>query len=102
MARPKKTTSILPEITKLLTSTNIVDAVEEEEEPKELDEKIVLVEEELDLSAEEERMVKKFAERYVWSDEYDKYIQIAPLVPGGLIRPPTYSKNKEKKLGSKK
>jgi hypothetical protein len=71
------------------------DSVEEPEIEKEKDEKIVLVEEELDLEEEEERMIKKFAERYKWSDEYGKYIQIAPLVPGGLIPEPTKAKKKK-------
>jgi hypothetical protein len=92
MGRKKKIAILEAEIA--MTEDSVKESDTEIEE-KEKDEKIVLAEEELDLDKEEERMIKKFAERYKWSDEYGKYIQIVPLVPGGIVPEPTKAKKKK-------
>lgn len=69
-----------------------------ENEGEDESEKIAEAKDEDEFTPEKlEEAVNRFNDRYTWSEEYGKYIQTKPLVPGGLIPDPSYSRKTKKK-----
>lgn len=60
-------------------------------------EKVVLEKEE-DIFTQEklEKAIERFNDRYQYSEEYKRYIQVKPLVPDGLVPAPTHSRKSKK------
>lgn len=77
------------------TETNIIET--EQSAIVEESEKIVLEKEE-DIFTQEklEKAIERFNDRYQYSEEYKKYIQVKPLVPDGLVPAPTHSRKSKK------